>query len=147
MKKLILLLGFSLFLLTAYSQLFTKTINTNINAIGGTDTTFIWPMIDNVSWSVDVNIDTTNIVSGTSGTIDILQSNDEEDRKYGRSINMNSLSLYQLPATIDSLTPTLCIKDDNWSGLIIGIKISKGTMSGDIPIELIFTYNKLEIKQ
>lgn len=146
MKTKLIFLGLMLFCVIGYSQYNTQTKTYNIQDISGSDTSWIYPFVINSAWSVDVIIDTANIGYGTSGSIDILQSNDEAGRMAGTTLNFNSLSLYQLPATVDSLTTSIAIKDDNWSGAILSAKINKGTLSGDISIKFILKWNALFIK-
>lgn len=146
MKKLIILLVGILFCGLLHSQENTQTITYNIQDISGTDTSWVYPFVKNCSWSIDVIIDTTNIGYGTSGSIDLLQSNDEVGRMAGTTIYYSALNIYQLPQTIDSTTTNFTIKDDDWSGGIFCAKINKGTLSGDISIKFILKYNALFIK-
>lgn len=131
----------------AFSQYNTKNFEVNIADISGNDSSFFFPFIEDVSWSVDVIVDTANISNGTYGYVDIMQSGNEEDRRNGISINFGSLNLFQLPAQIDSLSPLTIITDDNWRGKIFCIKLTKNTLSGDIDFKFIFAYNFLAVKQ
>lgn len=129
-----------------YSQYNTLTKTFNINEISGSDTSWTTPFVLNSAWSVDIITDTTNITSGTSGSIDIQQSNDEVGRMAETDLLFSSLNIYQLPATLDSLSEIITIKDEDWSGGIINFKINVGTLSGDIEIKFIFKWNELFIK-
>lgn len=145
MKKLVIILGI-LFCGLLYSQENTQTITYNIQDISGTDTSFVYPFTKNCSWSIDVIIDTANITYGTSGSIDLFQSNDEASRMAGTTIYYSALNIYQLPEDIDSTTTNLTIKDNDWSGGIFKAKINVGTLSGDIEIKFILKWNALFIK-
>lgn len=131
----------------AFSQYNTKYFDVNINQISGSDTSWVFPFIENVAWSLDILIDSADISSGESGSLDLMQSENEYDRRRGVSIDFASLNIYQLPVTLDSLlSPATIIVRKHWNGKIFCAKITVGSLTGSIPIKLIFTYNYLATK-